>query len=84
MNPLAEYQSRLTERRAVAEREQKQFRSIGNARLATGIAGVAMGFFVFGEVVISVWWLLLPVVIFSILVVAHARVVERLERARKD
>ncbi len=83
MNPLAEYQSRLRERRAVAEREQTRFRTIGNARLATGIAGVAMGFFVFGEVVISVWWLAIPLAIFWTLVVAHARVVERLERARR-
>ena len=83
MNPIAEYQSRLTERRAVAEREQKRFRWIGNARLATGILGVGMAFFVFGEVVITVWWLAIPVILFWSLVVAHARVVERLERAKR-
>ncbi len=83
MNPLAEYQRRLAERRAIAEREQKLFRSIGNARLATGIAGVVMAFFVFGEVVISVWWLTIPVVVFWILVIVHARVVEQMERAQR-
>jgi hypothetical protein len=83
VNPIGEYQSRLVERRAVAEREQKRFRWIGNARLGTGIAGVGMAFFVFGEVVIPVWWLAIPAVVFWILVVMHARVVERLERANR-
>jgi fatty acid desaturase len=72
-----------TERRTVATREQKLFRRIGNARLAVGIAGVGMAFFVFGEVLISVWWLVVPLVLFLILVVIHARVVESLERANR-
>ena len=83
MNPIAEYRRRLAERRLVATREQKQFRSIGNARLATGIIGVGMCFFVFGQVLISFWWLGIPLVLFFILVVIHARVVERLERANR-
>src|SRR5262249_6111430 len=66
-----------------SEREHRLFRRIGNARLATGIGGVILAFFVFGETVISAWWLTLPVVVFSILVLAHARVVERLERANR-
>ena len=84
MNPIAEYHRRLTERRTVAEREQAQFRWIGNARLLTGIVGVIMAFFVFGEVVISFWWLLAPLILFLILVVAHARVWENLERANRS
>jgi len=57
VTPLAEYQSRLAQRHAVAEREEKRFRWIGNVRLLTGICGVTVAFFVFGEhqqVVISV------------------------------
>ena len=83
MNTIAEYQRRLTERRALAEREQKLFRSIGNARLVTGIVGVAMAFFVFGEVVLTFWWLAIPLVLFLVLVVLHARVVDRLERVNR-
>ncbi len=83
VNPLAEYQHRLAERSEVAERQAQQFRRIGNARLGTGIAGVIVAFFVFGETVLSPWWLAIPVVAFSVLVVIHARVVERLERARR-
>jgi MutS domain V len=83
VNPLAEYEARLAQRRAVSEREQKRFRLIGNARLATGIAGAGIAFFVFGETVIPAWVLLIPIVLFCILVVMHARVVESLERANR-
>jgi len=83
VSPIAEYQRRLAERREVADREQKLFRWIGNARLATGIAGVAVAFFVFGEVLISFWWLGVPLIVFLVLVVVHARVVERLEAANR-
>ncbi len=83
MNPLAEYQRRLAERAATAERQEKRFRWIGNARLAVGIAGGAVAFFVFGETVLSPWWLAIPAAAFAVLVVIHARVVERLERARR-
>jgi len=84
VNPLAEYRGRLAERSAVAEHEQKRFRWIGNARLATGIAGVIVAFFVFGETVLSPLWLVIPAAAFAILVVIHARVVERLERAQRS
>ncbi len=81
MNPLTEYQARLEDRRRASEIEQKQYRRIGNARLAAGFAGVVVAFFVFGEVWISPWWLLLPVAVFIGLVVVHARVAERSERS---
>lgn len=83
VNPLAEYQRRLAERSAVAERQAKHFRRIGNVRLGTGIVGVIVAFFVFGETVLSPWWLAIPALLFSVLVVIHARVVERLERAQR-
>jgi MutS domain V len=83
VNPLAEYQTRLEERRGALERLDRQFRRIGNARLAAGLAAVVVAFFVFGEVWISVWWLLLPLAVFGALVVVHARVVERMERSKR-
>ena len=84
VNPIAEYQRRLAERRAAALREQKLFRRIGNARLGTGLAGVGLAFFVFGEVLISFWWLIIPLLLFLVLVLMHARVVESLERANRS
>jgi len=80
---LAEYQARLEQRRRASERLEKQFRRIGNARLAAGVAAVLVAFLVFGEVWISFWWLLLPVAVFAALVAAHARVVERWERSKR-
>jgi len=83
VNPLAEYQARLGDRRRALVRLDRQFRRIGNARLAAGFAAVAVAFFVFGEVWISVWWLLLPLAVFGVLVIVHARVVERMERSKR-
>lgn len=83
MNPLAEYQARLEDRRRASQRLEQQFRRIGNARLAAGFAAVVVAFFVFGEVWISVWWLLLPLAVFGALVIVHARVVERMERSKR-
>jgi hypothetical protein len=83
VNPLAEYQARLEDRRRASELDHKQFRRIGNARLAAGLAAVVLAFFVFGEVWISVWWLLLPLAVFGALMIVHARVVERMERSKR-
>jgi hypothetical protein len=83
VSPLAEYQARGEQRRQASGRLEKQFRRIGNARLAAAFAAVIVAFFVFGEVWISVWWLLPPLAIFGALVVVHARVVERLERSKR-
>jgi len=83
VNPLAEYQRRLAERSEAAVREERQFRIIGNARLGTGIVGVVVAFFVFGETILSPFWLVIPASVFAALVVMHARVADRLERARR-
>jgi hypothetical protein len=73
----------LEDRRRVSGRLDRQFRRIGNARLAAAFAAVGVAFFVFGEVWISVWWLLIPLAVFVALVIIHARVVERLERSKR-
>jgi hypothetical protein len=73
----------LEERRRASRQLEKQFRHIGNARLAAGLAAAVVAFFVFGEVWISFWWLLLPLAVFAVLVAVHARVVERLQRSQR-
>ncbi len=83
MSPLEEYRARIADRRLASEHLEKQFRRVGNARLAAGFAAVGTAFLVFGEVWISVWWLLLPVAVFAVLVVVHARIVEKLERSQR-
>jgi hypothetical protein len=83
VNPLAEYQARLQDRRRATEQLNRQFYRIGNARLAAGFTAVVVAFFVFGEVWISAWWLVLPLAVFAALVIAHARVVERMQRSKR-
>jgi hypothetical protein len=83
VSPLEEYRARIGDRRRAAERLEKQFRRIGNARLAAGFSAVVVAFFVFGEVWISVSWLVLPLAIFAGLIAVHAQVVEKLERSRR-
>ena len=73
----------MAERRALADRESRLFRRIGNLRLAVGIAGVIMAFFVFGETVIAPAWLVVPLALFLSLIVIHSKVVERMERANR-
>jgi hypothetical protein len=83
VSPLEEYRARIEERRRASQTLERLSRRIGNARLAAGLAAVALAFLVFGEVWISVWWLLIPVAAFGALVVRHARVAERLERSQR-
>lgn len=83
MDPKPEYSSRLAARQAVAAREEKASRRISSLRLLAAIAGVAVAFFVFGQTVLSPWWLVAPAVVFATLVVIHSRIEERRTRARR-
>jgi hypothetical protein len=83
VDPHAEYSRALADRTAESAREEKSSRRIGNARLLTAIAGVVVAFFVFGEVVISPWWLVIPAVVFCALVIFHSRVDNRMQRAKR-
>jgi hypothetical protein len=83
VDPKSEYRARLAGRQAEVDRGASASRRIGNLRLVIAIAAVAIAFFVFGETLISPWWLLPPVVVFAILVVIHSRMEERLARARR-
>ena len=80
MDPKSEYGARLAARQAEVDRGASASRRIGNLRLVVAIAAVAIAFFVFGETLISPWWLLPPLIIFAILVVIHSRMEERLTR----
>jgi hypothetical protein len=79
----AEYAERLTKQQTLADAEQVQFRRIGNARLAAGISAAILAFFVFGSARVPIYWLALPIGLFFVLVVVHARIVQRLQIARR-
>jgi hypothetical protein len=83
VNPHAEYTRRLTGHQTEAAREERISRRIGNARLLVAVAAAVLGFFVFGEVKISPWWLIPPAAVFFVLVIFHSRVDDRLQRARR-
>ncbi len=83
VNPNEEYRARLGQRQAEAAAQEQASRRISNVRLLVAIAGVAGAFFVFGETVLSPWWLVLPAAVFAVLVVVHSRIEERLQRARR-
>ena len=83
MEPEAEYSRHLEERRTVAGQMDRRARGIGNVRLAVGLSGVVVAYFVFGRVTISPWWLLPPVVTFAVLVIWHSRVFSVLARAKR-
>ncbi len=83
VNPAAEYSNRLTSRTAAHDHYDRLHRKIGNIRLAVGMAGVTIGFFVFSTVAISPLWLVAPIVVFIALAVFHAQVIAQRDRAAR-
>jgi len=83
VDPHAEYSRRLEDRRKSCHREERLFRRIGNARLATGMAGVIVAWLSIGRLAISPWWLIPPAVLFLALVLWHQFVFVRLGNARR-
>ncbi len=82
-DPVSEYESRLKLRRqAVAELERSDNR-IAMARGLTFSVAVAIAWLAFYASRISGWWLSVPVVVFLLLVVIHARTIVSLRRARR-
>ncbi|HEY6343266.1 MAG TPA: hypothetical protein VIY49_17365 [Bryobacteraceae bacterium] len=78
-----EYQARLT--RWLSEREhwRRRYRQLGNARLATGVAAVAVAAVSVGGNWISPWWLLVPFLAFVALAIRHQRVDGSLQKASR-
>jgi len=83
VDPHAEYSRRLKDRCKSRDREERLFHRIGNARLATGIAGVIVAWLAIGRLAISPWWLIPPAALFLALVLWHQFVFVRLSNARR-
>ncbi len=77
--PLEEYRSRLQRWQTEQTSSAIRSRQLGNARLVTGLAGVAIAGLAIGAGVLSLWWLLIPVVIFVVLAVMHDHADKRRE-----
>jgi hypothetical protein len=77
--PLEQYRERATKWRAEHTASERQSRQLGNARLATGLAAVAIAALSIGAGLFSPWWLIAPLIVFIVLAVFHDRVDRRRE-----
>jgi hypothetical protein len=83
VSPRLEYTRRLEARRQEAARMSRRERLVGNSRIACFLLGVLVAWLAFGSQVLSAWWLLMPVVAFSVLLFIHEQVTRAWYRARR-
>jgi hypothetical protein len=81
--PHQEYAERRAERQRRAVLLEWRERAIAYARIAVFLAALVLGGLSFGAHALSGWWLALPVVVFSALLVLHEKVTRALHRARR-
>lgn len=82
-NPQAEYQRRLHQLHVAEARYKKSDTHIAFARFGLMFFGAALGIWLILTRVQSLYWVFVPVVLFIICAVAHARVLRELERAQR-
>jgi hypothetical protein len=81
--PHQEYSRRLKDREMQAGQLQRKHLWLGNARIAVFIA-IFIQCWITGKTGFpSIYWLLAPIVLFAVLVVAHRRVMSALSRAKR-
>ncbi|MGH7199492.1 MAG: MutS-related protein, partial [Planctomycetaceae bacterium] len=80
--PRAEFQHRLSARQQAAARLAVRDDRLSLARGLVFLAGLVLLVTALATP-LSAWWLVAPVVVFSVLVLVHQRVIERLQRARR-
>jgi hypothetical protein len=83
LSPSELYSAKLTHWSERLARAQRQYDQFGNARLATGIAAVAVTGFSIGTSMISPWWLALPVAIFVVLAIVLSRLDQERDAATR-
>ena len=81
--PRLEYQSRLAEWREARTQKDRRYRQLGNVRLGTGLAAVAIAAASLGGGWISPWWMLAPLLVFIPLGVVLSRVDDSLRKATR-
>jgi hypothetical protein len=81
--PRQEYAERRAERQRRAADLDRRERGIAYARLSIFLLGLLLAGLAFGAHALSGWWLALPVVVFSALLVVHEKVARALHRARR-
>ncbi len=83
MEPRDAYQRRLTDWTAAIARGDRTHLALSNTRLVVAALGAVFLWRAFVSATLSPAWVVLPVAIFFSLVVAHAVMLQRLERAKR-
>jgi hypothetical protein len=79
--PAKEYAQRLDSRRRRTMQLSRQERLLGYSRLVVGLIGIAVLLVAFGAHWLSAWWLLSPIVVYSVLLFYHERVTRAWHRS---
>ena len=80
-SPLDEYRARAERWQMEHAASATRSRQLGNARLVTGLAAVAIAALAIGAGLLSPWWLLVPLAVFVVLAVLHDRADKRRDAA---
>jgi hypothetical protein len=83
VSPQEDYQQRLREREARAERHERVHVRLGNARLGLFLIAAAVAWEAFHAHRFSAWWLAAPAVAFASAAAVHARVLRSRDLARR-
>jgi hypothetical protein len=81
LDPREEYARRLEIHVATVARRQRQHIRLGNAKLAVVAGAIVLLWLIFAKHV-SVYWLILPAVIYAALAILHERVIRAREHAK--
>lgn len=81
--PRQEYQTRRELRRQREVLLGGRERLVGNARVVVFLAGLGLAWLAFGAHALSGWWLLVPIVLFSVLLFIHEQVTRDWYLARR-
>ena len=79
--PRAEYASRLESRREIVRAKDVLHARIGNAKLATIVAGIVIAWLSFADHLFAAYWLALPIAAYACLALAHEFVLRARGRA---
>jgi hypothetical protein len=82
-SPSKEYAQRLEERRRRSAQLAWQERLAGNSRVLVFLAGLLLLLLAFGAHWLSGWWLLVPILLYSVLLMHHERVTRAWHRSQR-
>jgi Na+-transporting methylmalonyl-CoA/oxaloacetate decarboxylase beta subunit len=82
-DPKGEYAGRLEARLQAVARQERQHIRIGNAKLATVVAGVVVVWLALARHLFPLSWVLVPLGLYAVLAVIHERVLRARSRAER-